>query len=120
MPGRAADSTRCIAVTGPTGVGKTALVQGLKTAAAGAFESTAATSHQSVEIDVQTVDFMGDQYALIDTPGAIDFSADMDFALPGVDLALVVADSDPAKGVLIQPFLKELERLSIPRVLFVN
>ncbi len=120
MPGRVTTSTRCIAVTGPTGVGKTTLVQGLKTAAAGAFESGAANSHQSVEIEVQSIDFMGDGYSLIDTPGAIDFSADMDFALPGADLALVVADPDPAKGVLVHPFLKELERLSIPRVLFVN
>jgi elongation factor G len=120
MPGRATTSTRCIAVTGPTGVGKTTLVQGLKTAAAGAFQSGAAASHQSVEIEVQSIDFMGDRYDVIDTPGANDFSADMDFALPGADLALVVADPDPVKGVLVHPFLKELERLSIPRVLFVN
>jgi elongation factor G len=63
---------------------------------------------------------MGDRYALIDTPGAVDFSADMDFALPGADLAIVVVDADPEKAVLAHPFLKELERLSIPRVLFVN
>lgn len=120
MPGRSTQSIRCIAVTGPTGVGKTSLVQGLKTAAAGAFQSGALEAHQSVEIEIKTVEFMGDRFDVIDTPGAIDFSADMDFALPGADLAIVVVDADPAKAVLAHPFLKELERLSIPRLLFVN
>ena len=63
---------------------------------------------------------MGDHYALIDTPGAVDFLADADFALPAVDLAIVVADPDPDKAVLVQPFLKALEELQIPRALFIN
>ncbi|HWA21058.1 MAG TPA: elongation factor G [Caulobacterales bacterium] len=120
MPGKSTNSVRCIAVTGPTGVGKTSLVQGLRSAATGAFQSGASEAHQSVEIDVKAIEFMGDHYAVIDTPGAIDFSADMDFALPGADLAIVVVDADPAKAVLAHPFLKELERLCVPRVLFVN
>ncbi|MEQ1810030.1 MAG: elongation factor G, partial [Terricaulis sp.] len=64
--------------------------------------------------------FMGDHYALIDAPGAVDFLADADFALPAVDLAIVVADPDPEKAVLVQPFLKALEDQQIPRAIFIN
>jgi elongation factor G len=37
-----------------------------------------------------------------------------------VDLAIVVADPEPAKAILLQPTLKALERLDVPHVLFVN
>ena len=57
---------------------------------------------------------------LIDCPGAVDFAAEADLALPAVDLAIVVAEPDPAKAILLQPVLKELERLGVPRLLFVN
>ena len=57
---------------------------------------------------------------LIDAPGAVDFLADADFAFPAVDLAIVVADPDPDKAVLVQPFLKALEELQIPRAIFIN
>src|SRR3712207_6911760 len=63
---------------------------------------------------------MDGRYCLIDCPGSIEFAADADAALPAVDLALVVTDSDPAKAALVQPVLKELERLGVPRMLFVN
>jgi elongation factor G len=37
-----------------------------------------------------------------------------------VDLALVVAEPDPAKAVLLQPTLRELERMGVPHALFIN
>jgi elongation factor G len=74
----------------------------------------------SVEINLAGFSFMGDRYAVIDCPGAVDFSAEADFALPAADLAIVVADPDPAKAVLLQPTLKAIERLGLPRLVFVN
>jgi len=119
MAARKSESTRTIAVVGPTGSGKTTLVQGLA-AAAGEGDGRSAETGQSVEISFTSITFMDDRYALVDAPGAVDFGAEADYALPGVDLAIVVADADPDKGALLTPFLKELERLNVPRALFVN
>ena len=119
MP-ESANVVRAIAVVGPTGAGKTALIQALASAASGGAGISPAAAGQSTETQFTAIDFMGDHYALIDAPGAVDFLADADFALPAVDLAIVVADPDPDKAVLVQPFLKTLEEMNIPRVLFIN
>ncbi|MGE0740104.1 MAG: elongation factor G [Hyphomonadaceae bacterium] len=121
MPeGKANNVVRAIAVVGPTGAGKTALIQALASAASGGSGQAPAAAGQSTETTFTAVDFMGDHYALIDAPGAVDFLADADFALPAADLAIVVADPDPDKAVLAQPFLKMLEDMKIPRALFIN
>jgi elongation factor G len=117
---KSANVVRAIAVVGPTGAGKTALIQALASAASGGAGISPAAAGQSTETNFTAIDFMGDHYALIDAPGAVDFLADADFALPAVDLAIVVADPDPDKAVLVQPFLKALEDLQIPRALFIN
>jgi elongation factor G len=117
---KSANVVRAIAVVGPTGAGKTALIQALASAASGGPGTAPAAAGQSTETQFTAIDFMGDHYALVDAPGAVDFLADADFALPAVDLAIVVADPDPDKAVLSQPFLKALEELQIPRALFIN
>jgi elongation factor G len=117
---KSANIVRAIAVVGPTGAGKTALIQALASAASGGSGSAPTAAGQSTETSFTAIDFMGDHYALIDAPGAVDFLADSDFALPAVDLAIVVADPDPDKAVLVQPFLKVLEDQNIPRALFIN
>jgi len=117
---KSANIVRAIAVVGPTGAGKTALTQALASAASGGSGAVPNAAGQSTETQFTAIDFMGDHYALIDAPGAVDFLADADFALPAVDLAIVVADPDPDKAVLLQPFLHALEELQIPRALFIN
>ncbi|MDZ4691696.1 elongation factor G [Terricaulis sp.] len=117
---KSANIVRAIAVVGPTGAGKTALTQALASAASGGSGAVPNAAGQSTETQFTAIDFMGDHYALIDAPGAVDFLADADFALPAVDLAIVVADPDPDKAMLVQPFLKVLEDMGVPRLLFVN
>jgi elongation factor G len=115
-----ANVVRAIAVVGPTGAGKTALTQALASAASGGSGAVPNAAGQSSETAFTAIDFMGDHYALIDTPGAVDFTADADYALPGADLAIVVADPDPDKAVLLQPFLKAVEEFQIPHAIFIN
>jgi len=117
---KSANIVRAIAVVGPTGAGKTALTQALASAASGGSGAVPNAAGQSTETQFTAIDFMGDHYALIDAPGAVDFQADADYALPAVDLAIVVADPDPDKAVLVQPFLKALEELRVPHALFIN
>ena len=133
MSAHAPGFVRAVALTGPTAAGKTALMEamlldagaverrssGASDAVGDASPEARARAH-SVELNIANFEFLGDRYAVIDCPGAVDFAADGDFALPVVDLAVVVADPDPAKAILLQPVLKELERLGVPRLLFVN
>jgi|CXWL01.1.fsa_nt_gi elongation factor G len=115
-----AKTVRAIAVVGPTGAGKTALTQALASAASGGSGASPTVAGQSTEMQITAIEYMGDRYALLDTPGAVDFLADADFALPSVDMAIVVADSDPDKALLLQPFLNALEALRIPHAIFIN
>ena len=134
MPIQTAGSVRALALVGPTNAGKTALMEALLLAT-GAVErrpdgaaaekvgdaSPEARAHgHSVELNLADFEFMGDRYAVIDCPGSLEFCADLDAALPAVDLAVVVAEPDPAKAALLQPTLRELERLKVPHALFVN
>ena len=124
----ATGGVRAIALAGPGGVGKTTLLEALA-AAAGATDRQGSIGDatpeaklrgQSVELNMASFDFMGDRYAVIDCPGSVEFACDGDAALPAVDLALVVADPDPDKAVLLQPTLKQLEALGVPHAIFVN
>ena len=122
-------SVRALALVGPTSSGKTALMEALLEAATGqavrpgevgdSSPEAKARGH-SVELNVAGFDFMGDRYVVIDCPGSLEFCAEIDPALPAVDLAIVVAEPDPAKAVLLQPTLRELERLGVPHALFIN
>jgi elongation factor G len=76
--------------------------------------------HQSVELNVASFEFMGDRYTLIDCPGSVEFTAEADHALPAVDLAVVVTDPDPGKAILLRPLFQELDRMGVPRMVFVN
>ena len=117
---KSANVVRAIAVVGPTGAGKTALTQALASAASGGSGAVPTAAGQSTEVQFTAIDYMGDHYGLIDAPGAVDFIADADYALPAADLAIVVADPDPDKAVLLQPFLKAVEDLKIPHAIFIN
>lgn len=118
--GKSANIVRAIAVVGPTGAGKTALIQALASAASGGSGAVSNAAGQSTETNFTAIDFMGDHYALIDAPGAVDFQADADFALPAADLAIVVADPDPDKALLLQPFLRQVEEHGVPHAIFIN
>jgi elongation factor G len=131
MPIQPAGSVRALALVGPTSAGKTTLLEALLQVTGtvdrrvggekvGDSSPEARARGHSVELNLAGFDFMGDRYAIVDCPGSLEFCADLDAALPAVDLAVVVAEPDPAKAALLQPTLRELERLGIPHALFIN
>src|ERR1700741_4796349 len=134
MPIQTAGSVRALALVGPTNAGQTTLLEALLLATgAGERRSDGAAAERigdaspearahghSVELNLADFEFMGDRYAVIDGPGSLEFCANLDPALPAVDLAVVVAEPDPAKAALLQPTLRELERLGVAPALFVN
>ncbi|GAA0774937.1 elongation factor G [Roseibium denhamense] len=125
---------RCVALVGPFGSGKTTLLEAILartgkiarqgTVAAGntvGDGSPEARAHgMSVEINVAEADFLGDRFTFIDCPGSVEFLNEMDGALGGVDLAVVVAEDDERKAPALQLILKALEARNIPRALFLN
>ncbi|HXV01221.1 MAG TPA: elongation factor G [Caulobacteraceae bacterium] len=129
MTTQKADGVRALALVGPTGAGKTTLMGAMLSAAEnrssgpeklGDSSPEARARGHSVELNLAGFDFMGDRYAVVDTPGSLELATEADAALAGVDLAIIVADPDPAKAVLIQPMVRQLETLGVPRALFVN
>ncbi|MFI4950027.1 MAG: elongation factor G [Caulobacterales bacterium] len=131
MPIHPAGSVRALALVGPTSGGKTTLMEALLQVTGavdrrvggdkvGDSSPEARARGHSVELNLAGFDFMGDRYSVVDCPGSLEFCADIDAALPAVDLAVVVAEPDAAKAALLQPTLRELERLGVPHALFIN
>jgi elongation factor G len=132
--GQPARSARCIALVGPYLSGKTTLLEAIL-ARTGAIPrqgtmaakntvgdaSDEARHHgMSVELNVATVDFLGDHFTFLDSPGSIEFQADAINALTACDAAVVVCEPDEKKVPALQLILKQLEDRSIPHFLFVN
>jgi elongation factor G len=122
-------AVRALALVGPTGAGKTSLMAAMLTASGGHAAGADKVGDQSpearlrghsVELNIAGFDFMGDHYVVVDCPGSLELISEADAALPAVDLAVIVADPDPAKAALIQPMVRQLEALGVPRALFVN
>jgi elongation factor G len=132
--GQPARSPRCIALVGPYLSGKTTLLEAIlaRTGAIGrqgtmtggntvGDASEEARHHgMSVEINVATVDFLGDSFTFLDCPGSIEFQADAVNVLTACDAAVVVCEPDEKKVPALQLILKQIEDRGIPHFLFIN
>src|SRR3954452_17117734 len=126
--------TRTIALVGPGGAGKTSLAEALLFAAGaidrqgsvdagtsvGDSSAEARARGGSTEMNLMHFEFLGDRFAIVDTPGSVAFSADGAFAIAAADLAIVVVDPDTDRAILAEPALRQLEALGIPHLIFVN
>jgi len=133
MPTPDAGGVRALALVGPTGAGKTVLLEAMLLAA-GAIDRRAgggaervgdsspearARGH-SVELNLANFEFLGDHYVVVDCPGSLELASESDAALPAVDMAVIVAEPEAAKAILLQPVIRQLEDLGVPRALFIN
>jgi elongation factor G len=74
----------------------------------------------STELNLYSFEYLGEQFAILDVPGSVGFSADGAKALAIADVAIVVVDPDPARAPLTAPALRALDELGIPHLIFVN
>ena len=109
MPNRPSGEVRVLALVGPTGSGKTTLMEAMLAAAGetdrrvGDQSPEAKARGHSVELNLAGFNFMGERYAVVDCPGSLELAAEADAALPAVDLAVIVADPDPAIEYTAEP-----------------
>ena len=125
---------RAIALMGPHGGGKTSLLESIAaitgavvrkgSVAAGSslgdFSPGARARQMSVEMNVLTTQYLGEEFTFLDCPGSIEFIADTLNLLPGIDAAVVVCEPDAAKAAMLQPFFKRLADAHVPHLLFIN
>lgn len=135
MPnGAKSNGTRAIALVGPAGAGKTSLAEAILHAAGasdrlgqvangssiGDSSPEARARGGSTELNLYNFDYLGDHFALIDSPGSVGFAADGNRAVAVADLAIIVVDPDPSRAPLAAPALRMLDELGIPHLIFVN
>ncbi len=125
---------RAVALAGPAGAGKTSLAEAMLFASGtinrqGSVEAgttigdaspEARARGGSTELNLLRYEWLGDQFALIDTPGATGFASDGLAALDSADMAIVVVDPDPARAGLAEPILRRIDALGLPHAIFVN
>ena len=133
--GRAGNGAhRVVALCGPYLSGKTSLLESIlyATGAIGRRGSTRAGTSigdsapearkrgMSTEINMATVDYLGDSWTFLDLPGSIEFQHDAFSALAVADIAVVVCEPQPERAVTLTPLLKYIEDRHIPHIIFVN
>ncbi|MBV8188281.1 MAG: elongation factor G [Alphaproteobacteria bacterium] len=125
---------RVVALCGPYLSGKTSLLESIlyATGAIGRRGSTRAGTSigdgapearkrgMGTELNVASVDYLGDQWTFVDVPGSIEFQHDAFAALAVCDAAVVVCEPAPERVVVLAPLLKYIEDNRIPHILFVN
>ena len=132
--GSAGRSTRCIGLVGPFLSGKTTLLEAIL-ARAGAIDrqgkvtdgttigdaSAEAREHNmSVELNFADIEYLGDKFSFIDSPGSVEFQQEGLGALAACDAVVVVCEPDPKRVAALQVIFKQLEDQGVPHLLFLN
>jgi elongation factor G len=125
---------RVVALCGPYLSGKTSLLESLlfATGAIGRRGSTRAGTSvgdgsaearkrgMGTEINIASVDYLGDHWTFIDTPGSIELQHDALAALAIADVAVVICEPSPERVVALTPLLRYIEDNLIHHIFFVN
>src|SRR6478609_9347096 len=125
---------RVVALCGPYLSGKTSLLESLLFAmgAIGRRGSTRAGTSvgdgalearkrsMGTEINIASVDYLGDHWTFLDAPGSIEFQHDSFGALAVCDAAVVVCEPSPERVVALSPLVKYIEDHHIPHLFFIN
>src|SRR6201986_5691474 len=125
---------RTVALVGPYGSGKTTLLESILFAT-GAIQRKGAVAQKntvgdssaeardrqmSVEVNCATTKYLDESFTFLDCPGSIEFLQDTLNVLPGIDAAVVVCEPEATKMQMLKPYLKRLDDLKNPHLLFVN
>ncbi|MFN3398814.1 MAG: elongation factor G [Ferrovibrio sp.] len=126
--------TRVAAIVGPYTAGKTSLMEALLFVAGaiprkgsvaagtslGDASAEARSRQMTIEPNVAQCRFLDESWVFLDCPGSVELAQEAMSALMVADIAIVVAEPDPARAVTLAPLLRFLDERRIPHVLFVN
>ena len=124
---------RAIALIGPYQSGKTSLLESILSTTGktkrppdagrrffGDTSAEAKEQEMGIDLNVATVEFMGERFFFLDCPGSLEFFQETINVLPGVDAAIVVVEPDPEKVKSLAPMLKLLDQQNLPHMIFIN
>ncbi|MCH7550568.1 MAG: elongation factor G [Proteobacteria bacterium] len=125
---------RVAAIVGPYLCGKTALFESIlvMTGAVGRKGSSkdgyavgdgspeARARQMSTEVNIASIEYLGDPWTFLDCPGSIEMIQEPTNALMVADTAVVVCEADASRALTVAPLLKFLSDKKIPHILFIN
>jgi elongation factor G len=113
---------RVVALAGTYGSGKTTLFDALLEAAGTPLRHSGDVRPRvpGTETRLAHCSFLGDAWAVLDCPGSIEFGYETACALAVADIAVVVAEPDPARAIALRPLFHMLDAAKLPFIVFIN
>lgn len=107
--------TRCIAVIGPSAVGKSELVDQMTM-----LEGKRPPAAPPVDLRCAEFSYLGEDWVALDCPGSLEFAQTALDAVLCADAVVIVASPDPDQAVLAAPWIRLAETGNVPHFVFVN
>ena len=134
MTDKETSAARCAVFVGSYTSGKTTLMEAmLHTAGAihrkgtvpqgntvGDSSPEARQRQMSVEPNIAHCTYLGDHWSIVDCPGSIELAHERNAGLMVADVAVIVAEPELSKTLILAPIFKFLDDHKIPHLLFVN
>ena len=106
---------RCVAVFGPSAVGKTELVNRMAM-----LEGNRPAVGDADDLRCVPFSYLGEEWTALDCPGSLEFAQSALDAAVAADAVVIVASPDPDQAVLAAPWIRIAERCETPHLIFVN
>jgi elongation factor G len=131
---KAPSAPRCAALIGSYQSGKTTLLESILVATGavnrkgsvnegntvGDAAPEARARQMSVEVNVVTTEYLGDEWTFLDCPGSVELAQEAINALTVVDAAVVVCEPDADKALAVASLLRFLQDRRVPHMVFIN
>jgi elongation factor G len=111
-----------VAIVGPYSSGKSSLFEALLETAGSPVKRPPDLRNRpmTTEIRLGHASYLGDEWAVLDCPGSIEFVHQTNAALAMVDIAVVVCEPSTAKAATVAPLLRMLREEGVPYIIYIN
>ena len=134
MAAKETSTPRCAAIVGPYLSGKTTLLEAMLNACGalsrkgkvgdgntvGDASPEARTRSMSVEVNVASAQYLGEDWTFIDCPGSVELAQESLNATQVADVAVLVVEPGAERSIAATRAIKELDRSGLPYIIFIN